>query len=67
KADRGWIAGNNEKLRALPGIYSNVTVIDWEVLGPQCAGDCFYDDNIHLNGNGQTYYADLIAQVLGIA
>jgi peptidoglycan/LPS O-acetylase OafA/YrhL len=67
KADRGWIAGNNDKLRALPGIYSNVTVIDWEVLGPQCAGDCFYDDNIHLNGNGQTYYADLIAQVLGIA
>jgi peptidoglycan/LPS O-acetylase OafA/YrhL len=67
KADRGWIAGNNEKIRALPSNYSNVTVIDWEVLGPQCAGDCFYDDNIHLNSNGQTYYADLIARVLGLA
>jgi peptidoglycan/LPS O-acetylase OafA/YrhL len=66
KADRVWIPGNNEKIRALPGAYSNVTVIDWEVLGPKCAGDCFYDDDIHLNGNGQRYYADLVARVLGI-
>ena len=66
KADRVWIPGNNEKIRALPAAYPNVTVIDWEVLGPQCAGDCFYDDDIHLNGNGQRYYADLVARVLGI-
>ncbi len=66
KADRGWIPGNNEKIRALPAAYPNVTVIDWEVLGPQCVGGCFYDDDIHLNGNGQRYYADLIARVLGL-
>ena len=66
KADRVWIPGNNEKIRALPVAYQNVTVIDWEVLGPQCVGDCFYDDDIHLNGNGQRYYADLVARVLGI-
>ena len=66
KADRGWIAGNNEKIRALPNAFPNVTVLDWEVLGPQCQGDCFYDDNIHLNGAGQRYYADLIAQLLGL-
>ncbi len=66
KADRGWIPGNNEKIRALPSVYPNVTVIDWEVLGPQCQGDCFYDDDIHLNGNGQRYYADLVSRVLGI-
>ncbi|WP_040496200.1 acyltransferase family protein, partial [Ilumatobacter nonamiensis] len=66
KADRGWIAGNNEKLRALPMTYPNVTVLDWEVLGPQCQGDCFYDDNIHLNGAGQAYYTDLITRILGV-
>jgi peptidoglycan/LPS O-acetylase OafA/YrhL len=66
KADRGWIAGNNEKIRALPAAYSNVTVLDWEAIGPQCPGDCFYDDQIHLNGSGQTYYADLIARLLGL-
>ena len=66
KADRVWIPGNNEKIRALPSVHPNVTVIDWEVLGPQCEGDCFYDDDIHLNGNGQRYYADLVSRVLGI-
>jgi len=66
KADRVWIAGNNEKIRALPAAYSNVTVLDWEAIGSQCPGDCFYDDQIHLNGSGQTYYADLIARLLGL-
>lgn len=66
KADRSWIAGNNEKIRALPNAFPNVTVLDWEVLGPQCQGDCFYDDNIHLNAAGQRYYADLIARLLGL-
>jgi len=66
KADRVWIAGNNEKIRALPATYPNVTVLDWEVLGPQCPGDCFYDDDIHLNGAGQQYYTDLVTRVLGL-
>ncbi|MEP6300309.1 MAG: acyltransferase family protein [Ilumatobacter sp.] len=66
KADRVWIADNNAKIRALPSVYPDVTVLDWEVIGPQCPGDCFYDDQIHLNGAGQTYYADLIARLLGL-
>lgn len=66
KADRVWIAGNNEKIRALPATYANVTVLDWEAIGPQCPGGCFYDDEIHLNGSGQTYYADLVARLLGL-
>ena len=65
KADREWVAGNNAKVRALPATHPNVTVLDWEVLGPQCAGDCFYDDGIHLNQQGQNYYTSLIDQVLG--
>lgn len=66
KADRVWIDGNNEKIRALPATYANVTVLDWAAIGPQCPGDCFYDDQIHLNGAGQTFYADLIARLLGL-
>ena len=33
KAEREWVAGNNEKVRALPATHPNVTVLDWEVLG----------------------------------
>ena len=44
---------------ALPAQFPNVTVL---VLGgarpTQCPGDCFYDDGIHLNQEGQDYYAD---------
>ena len=66
KADREWVAGNNEKIRALPASWGNVTVIDWEVLGPTCPGDCFYDDDIHLNQAGQNFYADIVTRVIGI-
>jgi hypothetical protein len=66
KADRVWIPGNNEKIRALPATHPNVTVLDWEVIGPQCPGDCFYNDQIHLNAAGQAYYADLISRLLGL-
>lgn len=66
KADRGWVAGNNDKIRALPASYPNVTVLDWEALAPGCAGDCFYGDGIHLNQAGQNYYATIIGQLLGL-
>jgi lysophospholipase L1-like esterase len=65
KADRGWIADNNAKLRAVPATHPNVTVIDWEALSPGCEGRCFYDDGIHLTQSGQNFYADLIGKVLG--
>jgi hypothetical protein len=66
KADRGWIAGNNAALRAVPATHPNVTVIDWEVLSASCEGRCFYDDGIHLTQSGQDYYAGIIARVLGL-
>jgi len=65
KANRGWIAGNNEKLRAVPATHPNVTVLDWEVLSASCQGNCFYDDGIHLTQSGQDNYAGLIGAVLG--
>jgi len=64
KADRGWIADNNAKLRAAPATHTNVTVIDWEVLSATCEGRCFYDDGIHLTQSGQNFYADVIGRVL---
>jgi hypothetical protein len=64
KADRGWIADNNAKLRSAPAAYPNVTVVDWEVLSATCEGRCFYDDGIHLTQSGQNFYADVISRVL---
>jgi peptidoglycan/LPS O-acetylase OafA/YrhL len=64
KADRGWIADNNAKLRAVPATHPNVTVVDWEVLSATCEGRCFYDDGIHLTQSGQNFYADIIGRVL---
>ena len=66
KADRGWVAGNNAMLRALPDRYPNTTVLDWEVLSQQCQGNCFYSDGIHLPTDGQNYYTGLVRQLLGL-
>jgi hypothetical protein len=66
KADRPWVAGNNDKIRALPSSHDNVTVIDWEVLAGGCVGNCFYGDGIHLTQSGQNYYTGLISTVLGL-
>jgi peptidoglycan/LPS O-acetylase OafA/YrhL len=66
KGDRDWIGGNNAKIRALPGVHPNVTVLDWETLSAQCPGRCFYDDGIHLTQTGQDYYTELVRLVLGL-
>ena len=41
-------------------------LVDWANLAAQCPGDCFYDDGIHINQNGQNYYSQLIFDALGI-
>jgi peptidoglycan/LPS O-acetylase OafA/YrhL len=66
KGDRGWIADNNAKLRALPSNYPAVTVLDWEVLSASCEGTCFYEDGIHLTQTGQNFYTDLVKRLLGL-
>ena len=65
RADRGWIADNNTRLRAVPATHPNVTVLDWEAIAPSCEGRCFYDDGIHLTQSGQNFYADAIGRLLG--
>ena len=45
---KNWIAPNNAKLTALPAQFPNVKVLYWDGLAPDCQGDCFYGDGIHL-------------------
>lgn len=67
KGDRDWMAGNNGKIRALPRIFLNVTVLDWEVMSASCEGRCFYDDGIHLTQSGQNFYSLIVNRLLGLA
>jgi peptidoglycan/LPS O-acetylase OafA/YrhL len=67
KGDRDWMAGNNGKIRALPGMFPNVTVLDWEVMSASCEGRCFYDDGIHLTQSGQNFYSLIVKRLLGLA
>ena len=65
-APQEFVAANNAALAALPAQFPNVTVLDWAGLAEQCPGTCFYDDGIHLRQDGQTYYAQLIFDQLGL-
>jgi len=65
KADRAYVPGNNDKIRALPATYANVRLVDWEAVAPSCPGDCFYDDGIHLEPDGRAFYAQQITAVTG--
>jgi hypothetical protein len=66
KADRTWTAENNALLRAADLEGDNKILLDWEAFSARCAGQCFYGDGIHLRPEGQLYYANLIADILGI-
>jgi peptidoglycan/LPS O-acetylase OafA/YrhL len=65
KANRGWTDSNNEKIRALPATYSNVMVLDWQLLATLCSGDCLTADGIHLEREGSDYYVQEIWKALG--
>jgi len=65
RAQRNWVTGNNERLRALAD-RPNVILVDWEVLADECPGNCFYADGIHLRPEGREYYAMLLRGALGI-
>ena len=65
KAYRDWTDSNNEKIRALPATYPNVTVLDWQLFATLCSGDCLTADGIHLEREGIDYYAQEIWKALG--
>jgi peptidoglycan/LPS O-acetylase OafA/YrhL len=65
KADRNYVPGNNDRLRALPASHPNVRLVDWATAAVDCPGDCFYDDGIHLKPDGRAFYAQQITAVTG--
>ena len=67
KAPRGWIADNNTRIRNLPNIFPNVTVVDWEVASGMIAGELSRSDGgIHLaTANAKQFYANLIFDAIG--
>jgi len=65
-ADRGWIAENNAKIRALPSKYPNVTVLEWDGLVTNGAIPGMARDGIHLDTNAaRQTYANYIFDVIG--
>lgn len=64
RGNRDWIDPNNFRIRALPERYSNVVVLDWQLVSELCSGKCFAGDGIHLDRDGRTFYADQIVQAL---
>ncbi len=67
KAPKGWIADNNTRIRALPSIYPNVKVVDWETDAQQILGELSKSDGgIHLStSNAKQFYANLIFDAIG--
>ena len=67
KAPKGWIADNNTRIRALPSIYPNVKVVDWETEAQQILGELSSSDGgIHLStSNAKQFYANLIFDAVG--
>ena len=55
---------NNAIITALPLVYPNVTVLDWEALS-KGKKDWFASDGIHPNALGQDNYVGLILKALG--
>jgi peptidoglycan/LPS O-acetylase OafA/YrhL/lysophospholipase L1-like esterase len=67
RVDRGWTEANNNLIRGVPTLYpGSMSVLDWNVVGNECVDDCFASDGIHLNKNGRIFYANKIAESLGL-
>ncbi len=66
RASREWTASNNALLAARDSPGDNIILIDWATKSNECAGNCFADDGIHLSGDGQQFYANMIGDVTGI-
>jgi hypothetical protein len=62
--DKPWQDPNNALIRALPDRYGNAKVLDWYQIASENL-NYLYRDKVHLNKNGQVFYADLIMQAVG--
>lgn len=59
-AERDWTEPNNELLAELADRYDNIELVDWNTLATECGGNCLTDDGIHLPGDGQKWYAQMV-------
>jgi len=62
--DKPWQDPNNALIRALPDRYGNAKVLDWQQIASENL-NYLYRDKVHLNKQGQVFYADLIMQAIG--
>jgi peptidoglycan/LPS O-acetylase OafA/YrhL len=62
--DKPWQDPNNALIRALPDRYGNAKVLDWYQIASENL-NYLYRDKVHLNKDGQVFYADLIMQAVG--
>ncbi|MGD9998217.1 MAG: acyltransferase family protein [Ilumatobacteraceae bacterium] len=62
---KAWIDGNNERIWALPGQYSNVSILDWKGLVDNGAIPGLAGDGIHLGTTAakQTYANYIFGQI----
>lgn len=67
KADMPWIAGNDERIRALPSGHPNVHVIDWQQRSTEIAGELSVSDGgTHLRTRrAMQFYANMILDAIG--
>ncbi len=65
KAPKSWIAGNNQRIRALPDTHRNVTVVDWAT---EAAKVKLCKDKVHISCNtaAAQEYANLVFRGLGL-
>jgi hypothetical protein len=62
--DKPWQDPNNALIRTLPDRYGNAKVLDWYQIASENL-NYLYRDKVHLNKDGQVFYADLIMQAVG--
>jgi peptidoglycan/LPS O-acetylase OafA/YrhL len=62
-ADRSWVAGNNELIRALPSKYPNVKVVDWDQIATE-RPEILTNDGIHVEDR-TVYAAEIVKAYQG--
>jgi len=67
KAPRGWIEENNLRIRHLPNLYPNVTVVRWDEEALKILGELSNNDGgIHLRSTvAKQFYANMIFTAMG--
>ena len=65
RGELAWRNSNNELLASIDAEDNNIVVVDWLSESQNCSGSCFGDDGIHLLGDGQVFYANVIRNITG--